>query len=185
MQHSPMRAGRLDTSPEVAALKVATIQRYLSSCGWLLVPAMVWNVALTEHLPPAFSHTEFWRGIPAPLAVAENGLRVVVFALPFFMPLDLAAPTARRALLVYTAGMLVYFASWLALILSPASAWSTSALGFTAPAYTPFVWLLGIALLGRELFRGAFYRWWMYLVLSLAFLTTHVLHAAMVYARSH
>lgn len=166
-------------------MKVTTIQRYAFSCGVLLVPAMLWNVALAGHLPPAFRPSEFWREIPAPLAVAENGLRVLVFALPFFMPLRLSAPAATRGWVIYTAGTLVYFASWLALILSPASSWSTSALGFTAPAYTPVLWLLGIALIGRQLFWGAFYRWWMYLVLALAFLTAHVTHTALVYARNY
>lgn len=118
------------------------------------------------------------------MAFAENSLRVAVFGLPFFMPLDVSAPTSKRALLVYAIGTLVYFASWLALILFPASSWATSALGFVAPAYTPFIWLLGIALLGRQLFWGAYYRWWMYLVLALAFLATHISHTAMVYART-
>ena len=151
----------------------------------LLVPAILWNVALTERLPPALSFAEFWREVPAPLAFAENGLRVAVFALPFIMPLRLSAPTSKPALLIYAIGTLVYFTSWLALIFFPASSWSTNALGFTAPAYTPFLWLFGIALLGRQLFWGAFYRWWMYLLLSLAFLATHISHTALVYARSH
>ena len=81
-------------------------------------------------------------------------------------------------------GTLVYFASWLMQIMFPASAWSTSALGFAAPAYTPFLWFLGIALLGRQLFWGTFYRWWMYLVLAIAFLVTHISHTALVYARA-
>ena len=166
-------------------MKLAAVQRYALSCGLLLVPAALWNIALTARLPPAFSPAEFWREIPASLAFAENGLRVAVFALPFFMPLDITAPDSRRALLVYCGGTLAYFASWLALIFFPASGWSTSALGFAAPAYTPFLWLLGIALLGRRLFWGAFYRWWMYLVLASAFLAAHVSHTVLVYARGH
>jgi len=169
----------------VEGLKLTTIRHYALSCGWLLVPASIWNIALTAKLPPAFSLSEFWRDIPAPLAFAENGLRLAVFALPFFMPLNLSAPGSKRALLVYAVGTLTYFASWLALILFPASSWSTSALGFLAPAYTPVFWLVGIALLGRHLFWGAFYRWWMYLLLALAFLAAHISHTALVYARGH
>jgi len=165
-------------------MKLAAIKRYAMSCGLLLVPASVWNIAFTGQLPPSLSFAEFWRDIPAPLAAAENSLRVVVFVLPFFMPLDLAARTSRPALLVYAVGTLAYFASWLALILFPVSSWSTSGLGFTAPAYTPFVWLLGIALLGRKLFWGTFYRWWMYLAVVVAFVGVHALHAAIVYVRS-
>ena len=100
-------------------MKFATITRYALNCGWLLLPASLWNIALTEQLPPALSSAEFWREIPAPLAFAENSLRVAVFALPFLMPLDLSTPASKRALLLYAAGTLVYFASWLVLILFP------------------------------------------------------------------
>jgi hypothetical protein len=62
--------------------------------------------------------------------------------------------------------------------------WAGSALGFLAPAYTPVLWFTGLALLGRRLFWGGFYRWWMYLVLSLAFLAAHVTHTFIVYARN-
>ena len=65
----------------------AAIQRYVLSCGLLLVPASIWNIALTERLPSPFAPAEFWRDIPAPLAWAENSLRVAVFVLPFVMPL--------------------------------------------------------------------------------------------------
>lgn len=166
-------------------MNIAAFRRYALSCGLLLIPASLWNIAFTARLPSSFALAEFWRDIPAPLAFAENGLRVAVFVLPFFMPLNLAAPGRMRPLLVFVAGTLIYFASWLMLILFPTSAWSTSALGFSAPAYTPFLWLLGIALLGRQLFWGTFYRWWMYLALALAFLAAHISHTVLVYARSH
>ena len=162
-----------------------SLLRYVSSCGLLLLPAVVWNVAFGAQLPSAYAIEEFWRDIPAPLGFAENSLRMMVFALPFAMPLELSTPAQRRALLVFAVGTLIYFASWLAIMTSPESAWSTSALGFTAPAYTPALWLLGLAMLGRRLYWGHFYRWWMYLLLSGGFLAAHISHAALVYARNH
>jgi hypothetical protein len=161
----------------------AALVHYALSCGWLLLPAAAWNIALTNHLPPAFQRDEFWRDIPTPLAVAENALRIAVFGLPFMMPLDASAPGAVRALFIFGAGTLIYFASWLVLIRLPGSRWSRSAWGFAAPAYTPLPWLLGIALLGDRLFWGTFYRWWMYLVLCLAFLAAHIAHTMRVYFR--
>ena len=143
---------------------VAAPGRYALSCGLLPLPAAAWHIALARHLPPAFQPDQFSHGIPALLAFAENGLRVAVFVLPFLMPPDMGAPTAVRALLVFGAGTLLYFASWLALILRPGSGWSGSALGLAGPAWTPLFWLVGIALLRGRLFWGTFYRWWMYLV---------------------
>lgn len=136
-------------------------------------------------LPPAFAPGEFWRDIPPAIAGVENTLRVMVFMLPFFMPLSTSAASQRVGLGLYVGGTLLYFASWLALITAPDAVWSMSAAGFLAPAYTPILWLAGLALLGRRLFWGRFYRWWMYLVLSASFLAAHLLHAVIVYARNY
>lgn len=141
--------------------------RHALSCGLLLIPAILWNILLADQLPPAFLAEVSWHDIPDGLAFAENASRIVVFALPFLMPLEQSSHASRRGLLIFAAGTVVYFSSWLALIWFPSSSWSTSALGFVAPAYTPAFWLLGIALTGRQLFWGAFYRWWMYLPFAL------------------
>jgi hypothetical protein len=161
-----------------------TFERYALSCGLLLLPAAAWNILLAKRLPPAFQPEGFGCDIPVPLTFAENVLRTAVFVLPFLMPLDIAAPGAGRALLVYTVGMLLYFASWLGLIWFPGSRWSQRPLGFAAPAYTPLLWLLGIALLGERLFWGTFYRGWMYPVVCVAFLIAHITHTMRVYVRS-
>jgi hypothetical protein len=163
---------------------MSALEHYALSCGLLLLPAAAWNILLAKYLPPAFQPNEFGRDMPAPMVFAENGLRVAVFVLPFLMPLDMAAPGAGRALLLYAVGTLLYFASWLPLIWFPGSRWSRRPLGFAAPAYTPLLWLLGIALLGDRLFWDTFYRGWMYLVLCVAFLTTHITHTMRAHRRS-
>ncbi len=162
----------------------AALAHYALSCGLLLLPAAAWNIVLRKHLPATFQRDEFWRDVPTPLAVAENGLRIAVFVLPFLMPLNLAAHGWVPALFIFGAGTLLYFASWLALIWFPGSRWSRCPLGFAAPAYTPLLWLLGIALLGDGLFWGTFYRWWMYLALGVAFLAAHITHTMRVYLRN-
>ena len=158
--------------------------RFATSCGLLLIPAFAWNIALAHRLPPAFSEASFWYDIPVLLTAVENVSRTVLVALPFLMPLEVTTPEQRRGLFLFTAGTLIYFASWTALIIWPSSAWSESAVGFMAPAYTPLLWLLGLAQVGRRLFWGHIYRWWFYLPVAALFLTTHVWHTAIVYARS-
>lgn len=157
--------------------------RFVKSCGLLLIPALAWNLALADQLPPTFSKANFWNDIPPSLAAIENGTRAVIFTLPFFMPLDIESPVQTRGLVLFSVGTLAYFASWLALIIWPSSAWSASAAGFLAPAYTPALWLFGLALVGRRFFWGRFYRWWFYLPLAALFLSTHVLHAAIIHSR--
>jgi hypothetical protein len=163
---------------------VGAIRHFATSCGLLLIPAVVWNLLLTDRLPSASSSSVFWRDIPRPLSLLENVSRTLVFAAPFLMPLDVAAPGQRRRMVIFAAGTLVYFASWLPLIAAPSSPWSTSAVGFLAPAYTPALWLFGLALLGRRLFWGDWYRWWMYLPLAAIFLLAHVGHTWLIFVRS-
>jgi hypothetical protein len=159
--------------------------RYLVSCGLLLVPILVWNIALIERLPSAISSSEVWGAIPQPLAFTENSLRVLVFAVPFFMPLHLSTKRQKRGMALFIVGTLVYFASWLLLIAAPQSSWATSAVGFLAPAYTPLLWLLGLSLLGSNLFWSSSYRPWMYAVLSLVFSVIHISHATIIYVHNN
>lgn len=134
-------------------------------------------------LPRTFRQEVFWDGIPWALMAAENTFRVMVFALPFLMPIRLDGKASRRGSLLFLIGLLVYVASWLLLIFSPDSVWSRSAAGFLAPAYTPALWLGGLAQIGQRLYWGNWYRPWMYLVLCLLFEIAHVSHAALVYSR--
>lgn len=164
---------------------VLLLRRYVLTCGLLLVPILAWNVALARRLPPAIADPGIWGAIPRPLAWAENAVRIVVFAMPFFMPLQVASRRQRWGLALLVVGTGVYFASWIALIAWPQSAWANSAAGFLAPAYTPVPWLAGVALLGQEFSWGGRYRPWMYAVPSALFLAVHLAHATLVHAHSY
>lgn len=141
------------------------------------------NWALMPWLPSALQREVFWDQVPSSLAAAENILRVMVFAMPFLMPLRVDGKKGRGWLLVFAIGMVLYGASWMLLILAPDSAWSRSGVGFLAPAYTPALWLGGLARLGKRMYWGNWYRPWMYILLSGLFLIAHVSHAALVYSR--
>lgn len=161
------------------------VRRHFISCGLLLLPILAWNIALIARLPSSISKPEVWRAIPPPLAFAENSLRILVFAVPFLMPLHVSTRRQKGGMALFVVGTLVYFASWLPLIAVPQSSWATSAAGFLAPAYTPVLWLLGLALLGQKLSWGSSYRPWMYAVLSMLFLAAHISHAIIVYVHNY
>ena len=106
--------------------------------------------------------------------------------LPLLIRFRISTPVQRLSLALYLAGLVVYFGSWAALIFLPRSQWNTSVVGFMAPAYTPILWLAGIALVGDE------FRWpkaslqpWMYGSLAAVFLVLHNLHIGLVYSRVH
>lgn len=160
------------------------LTEYLLTCGFLLLPAIAWNIALARRLPPAYQEPEFSRSVSQSVRVLEHITRLVVFLLPFAMPLEIRDTSQKLGLAIFIVGTLFYFASWLALIGNVKSAWSTSRIGFLAPAYTPLIWLVGIALVGQRLLGADAYRWWYYLLPSVAFLTIHIHHANAALARS-
>lgn len=161
------------------------IRCYVITCGLLLLPILAWNFALLDRLPSAISEPELWGAIPQPLAFAENVLRFLVFAMPFFMPLLVSTRRQKVGAALFIFGTLVYSLSWVPLITLPSSSWATSAAGFLAPAYTPVLWLLGLALLGQKFSWGGYYRPWMYASLSMLFLAAHFSHAIIVYAHNY
>lgn len=159
------------------------ILKYLLNCFLLLVPVMLWDLFLTGRLPLPFQPATFWSEIPPVLTYGENIVRVLLFMLALLMPLRLETRRQKIGLIVYTVGMLAYFASWLILIFDPAGAWSNSIFGFMAPAYTPLLWLTGIALTGRSFYFSIPYKPWYFILVSAIFLVFHNIHTFLVYSR--
>jgi hypothetical protein len=131
----------------------------------LLLPLLAWNLALgsrlTQETITSDAHSPKW------LLVAENIARVLVFAFPLLLPIQLKDAWNKAGLAVYCLGILIYFGSWLPLLLAQDSAWSQSAAGLLAPRLTPFMPFLGIALVCNA---------WPYGVISAVFIFFHTWH---------
>lgn len=164
-------------------MNAASIFKYIFNCFLLTLPVMAWDLLFTDKLPSAYQPETFQSDIPVFLTHAENISRICVFVLTVCMPLRFKTPLQKKGLVVYITGLLLYFASWLALMYFPGSSWSSSAAGFMAPAYTPLCWLLGIALIGGDsYFNLRFYRV-IFISISVLFLVFHNVHAWLVYCR--
>jgi hypothetical protein len=151
----------------------------------LTLPPLLFNLVFWNSLPKAFSGDQFWKDLPLVVALGVRIGEVFVFAFPVLIRIRLETPRQRLGLRLYGAGLVVYFASWFALMLFPDSVWSTSVIGFMAPAYTPLLWLAGIAMMSDGLYvRRIPYRWWYYLVGSLVFLAFHVTQAFLSFTRT-
>ncbi len=135
------------------------------NCFWLLVPILIWNIALAPKITVeevvSDAHSPAW------LLMAENITRILVFALPLLMPLQVKDDLSKTGLIIYLAGTLIYFASWIPLILAPGSDWSQGAIGLLAPRITPFLIFFGIALIGHSL---------TYALISVLFSVLHIWH---------
>jgi hypothetical protein len=137
----------------------------LLNCLWLILPLLVWNLLLgsriTQEAITSDTHSPKW------LLITENIARILVFALPLLLPLQMKNAYSKAGLFIYILGTLIYFASWLPLMFAPTSAWSTSTAGLLAPRLTPFLSFLGIALMGN---------FWPYGLISAVFIFLHTLH---------
>ena len=137
----------------------------LLNCFWLMIPLLLWNILLGPRITieevVSDAHSPQW------LLILENLTRIAVFTLPLFIPLTLDNLLSKVGLVVYIIGTVVYFASWLPLLLSPDLAWGMSVVGLLTPRLTPLLSFLGIALIGGN---------WMYGGLSIVFIFLHTWH---------
>jgi hypothetical protein len=174
-----------EKSFNVKAMKINALKKYSLSCFLLTIPILVWNSLLTTKLPTEFQAKIFKKDIPVFLTYGENISRLVVLMLPVLMPLRILTRTQKKGLFIYIGGILLYFASWLALIYFPDSIWSNNILGFTAPAYTPLLWLIGIGLIGDSFYFNLPYKRWFYMLIVIIFLVFHNIHVITIYFRTH
>jgi hypothetical protein len=88
----------------------------------------------------------------------------------------------KIGLVLYIVGVIIYFASWAAQMFLPDNMWSQSLLGYTAPAFTSIIWLLGIGLLGKNLVIEKIpYNRIVFIALSITFFVFHTAHAVIAY----
>ena len=158
------------------------ILHYARNCFLLFIPIFIWNAVFYRKLPSGYQKPA-WDDIPRWLAVAENVLRIIVFAFPLMLRFSLTQPVQRAGLVLYCAGTAVYFLSWLVPMLSPASRWSRGGPGFTAPAHTTIFWLAGVSLIGQETTVGLPYAFYIYGIVCLLFWAVHTGHACLVFRR--
>lgn len=135
------------------------------NCLWLILPMLVWNLILGSRInDPRISsdaNSSSW------LLISENIMRMAVFIYPLLLPLQMKDLWSKTGLVIYILGTLVYFASWLPLILAPQSVWSNSVVGLLAPRITPLIAFLGIALIGQS---------WPYGLIAIMFTFLHTWH---------
>jgi len=166
-------------------MNIYTIKQYLLNCFILTVPILLWNILLANKLPKDFQPEIFWKDIPTYLTYGENISRTLVFILTLMMPLCISTLTQKRGLLLYIAGTVLYFASWIVLITFPNSGWSNSLIGFTAPSFTPLFWLIGIGLIGNSFYFSLPFKRWFFISTSIIFLIFHNFHTFTIYHRIH
>ncbi|KEO75678.1 hypothetical protein [Anditalea andensis] len=158
------------------------VAKKLTSNAFILtIPILIWNILLTPKLPIAYQPINFNSHVPSFVFIGENLFRISIFILAIAIQFDINSKNGRLGLKVYLIGCALYFISWLVLIYAPNSWWSLSIFGFTAPAYTPIIWLLGISLMGHTYYFNFKFSYWHLLIPSLLFSIFHMTHSIIVY----
>jgi hypothetical protein len=128
------------------------IELTLANCFWLIVPLLAWNIVfgskITQEAITSDAHSPMW------LLGAENVFRIATFFLPILLRMRADDNLGKIGLAVYIIGTLIYFASWVPLMTASQSAWSQSVVGLFAPRITPWIALLGVALVAHSLPYG-------------------------------
>jgi hypothetical protein len=166
-------------------MKFQVIKKYFFNCFLLTIPVLLWDYVFTDKLPKAFQPEIFWKDIPSFIIYGENISRLIMFVFISFMPLKIITNRQKNGLILYVAGVLLYFTAWIILIYFPNTAWSNSILGLLAPAYTPLFWLVGIGFIGNSFFFNIPHRSWLYFLVVITFLIFHNWHTYLIYFRTY
>ena len=140
------------------------------------------SLSLWGLLPAAYQPEYFDLWVPPLLGLSETALKLTAVVISTFLVAGLSQPRQRLGLGVYVCGVAIYLGSYFAQIFAPDSAWSQSFLGFTAPAFTPAIWIVGIGLMISHGFIVAA-RWprIIFWVSAAGFMITHNINASLVY----
>lgn len=157
--------------------------KILYNGGILIIPVLLISLGLWKYLPTAYSQENFSRNIPNTLELFENLFRILMFVIPVFLLYGGGNRTQIWGWFLYVIGIVLYASSYIAQIFLSYSSWSTSFIGFSAPAWTPIFWLYGIALVCN---KSWFFTWWrsyVYIMVATIFVILHTYHAFLVYSQ--
>lgn len=159
------------------------IYYYSKNCFLLLIPIIIWNIFLIDLLPETYSRNVFWNNIPFLLLLSENLLKIIVFVFPLFLKISVDTKSNKYGFVFYFIGIIIYFLSWILQIYFPFSFWSQSFIGYSALAFTPIIWLMGIGLIGNQSFLRNKNVSNIYIIFSVVFVFVHTYHSYLVFSR--
>ncbi|MGL1936353.1 MAG: hypothetical protein OCD01_15085 [Fibrobacterales bacterium] len=155
----------------------------LKNCFYLVIPILIGNILWSDLLPAPFQENYFWKDIPWVVSLGEHSTRIVLLSMLLFIPFSLKASLARAGFMLFILGTILYGFSWVALIHFPDSFWSSHTFGFSAPAYTPILWLSGLGCISIATLGVRSIRTMLFLISSLLFIFFHLTHTLTIYYR--
>ena len=159
-------------------MKLKTISR-LSILA--IIPILIWNWMFYGFLPSAYQEGGGWEVFPSFLVMAESVLRIITFGLLAFMVLEVESRFQYAGLLIYYGGVILYLIVWTFQMVHPDARWSQSLIGFSALAWSPLLWLIGIGMMSKVYLKKYSILLPIYYIVATLFILVHTLHALIVF----
>ncbi|MBF0207914.1 MAG: hypothetical protein HQK53_13625 [Oligoflexia bacterium] len=130
-----------------------TLTKVLTNSFMLFIPIHLWNLLLASKLIGKIRLDNPNLVVPCAITTLEIFFRFVVFTLPIFMHFDFTLRKEKIGFILYSAGIVVYFLSWIPHLFPIFKGLRKRLLFFIAPALTPIIWLIGIGLMSKPYFN--------------------------------
>ena len=156
------------------------MMHYLLNGFLFFIPVFIWNAVLFKKLPE-FYQPSSWDNIPKALDVSENIFRFLSFFTPVLFKIDFSTGSQVLGLILYIAGIFIYFTSWILQIMFRERALSKRLFFRAAPAYTTVIWLTGIGLIGKYTFIPNVQK--LYFIIMSVFVVVHTCHSFIIWKK--
>ena len=150
--------------------------KYINNCFLLFIPILIFNIILFQKLP---SH--YLKNISHPIIIIETVARILTIAFSFIMVLSILNKIGKIGLIIYIIGIIIYFASYFIVIYFDNTLFSKYIFVILSPYWTSIIWLIGIGIIGNNLFIKMPYHFSIYIILSIIFTTIHTIHGYLYY----
>ena len=119
------------------------------NCFYFLLPVLIWNLIFAPKLKQDIFNIKI-KNLKL-LEVFENIFRYSTFIFPLFLPISITSQNQESGILIYLVGLIIYFMSWLPLILFSDFDFSNKKIFIFAPHITPIIFFIGISLIGNSI----------------------------------
>ena len=146
-----------------------------------VIPLLLWNLIFYSKLPEPYQSEGGWNKFPPVFSISEKVLLILTIAILFFLVIEVKHKLQKVGLIFYAIGVILYLLSWIMQIYWPESVWSISPFGFSAPALSPFIWLIGLGMMSKVVNHKLKVLHPVYFMVMSLFILIHVFHALIVY----
>ena len=152
------------------------IFKYINNCFLFFVPILIFNILFFKKLP-----THYLKNISHPIITAETITRIITIVFSTIMAINIQNKIEKTGIIIYIIGIIIYFTSYFIEIYAPDTLFGKKIIFILAPYWTSIIWLIGIGLVGNNLFINIPYHFTVYLMLSAVFATIHTIHGYLCY----